>query len=175
MDTIQINHALEEWKPEFRGTFAINHIPLVYTRKSPFALVFNQDAYPGAGTHWIAIFCDVNGNLEYFDTSGSPPPDDNEKLNAIFDECKTVVYNNKRIQSFCSSVCGEYCIFYLIARLENISFEQCLNFFSASNKLQNDVFVYNFVHTHCNIIDRERILPVISPSCAVQIAKKLKN
>ncbi len=165
MDTLQINHALQEWSV-FRGTFPINHIPMVYTINPPYALVINTDAFPLEGSHWVAVFCDASGNLEYFD-SGAQPPLNHPLFN------QSLSYNTKRLQSSCTSVCGEYCILYLLCRLYGIPFINFLDFFTDAKWLQNDAIVYRLVHDNCQILPRERAFPVVSRTC-VQLSKKLK-
>jgi hypothetical protein len=172
MDTLQINHALMEWKPVFKGTFAINQIPTVYTLDPPFALVLNMDAYPSKGSHWVAMYCNNKESVEYFDSGGMPPPN-HDNLDLILNRYNNnVVYNPKRLQSSCTSVCGEYCILYLICRLHNISFTHFVDFFSERNWLKNDATVFRIVHENCNILPRLRAFPIVSSSC-LQIAEKL--
>ena len=158
MDTIQINHALRHWKPHFKGTYAINHIPLVYTLDPPYAFVINLDAFPSGGSHWVALFCDEKGQQFYFDTAGLPPP---EQLNRILDG--NVIYSSNRMQSDCSSVCGEYCILFLASHFEHLTFPQM----SRSNWLNNDLRVYKSVHEFFDIFPRKRTFPVVDEACII--------
>lgn len=169
MDTLQINHALRHWRPLFRGTYAINHLPIVYTQDPPFGLVMNLDAYPSGGTHWVAFYSSGPGKLEYFDTAGEPPPDE-EKFKLIFTQFDVVTFNHKRIQGSCSSVCGEYCVLFLSSRFESIPFPD----FSSTDFLRNDDVVYNVIHKHFDIVKRKRPFPVVDQQC-IQLSKQLSR
>ena len=170
MDTLQINHALRHWKPCFRGTFAINHLPVAQTLDPPFACVINLDEFPSGGTHWVALYSDELGRLEYFDSAGLPPPH-HDNLNRIIDS--SLSYNALRLQSSCSSVCGEYCILFLASRMEHVSFNQFIRSFSVNQWVKNDRRVYRIVHHHFDILPRNRAFPAFDEGC-VQVSKTLE-
>ena len=152
MDTHQIDHALRH-VPFFRGTFASNQLPYVYMLDPPFALVVNTAPSAEEGDHWVAYYSDDRNQLEYFDSLGKPP------LTAV--RCQ---YNVRRIQGACSSVCGEYCIYFLHSRaVKNVSLEEFINSFSEKNLEKNDKLVYRIVHHEFYILPRTRPYPAFLP------------
>lgn len=167
MDTQQINHALR-MVPSFRGTFAINQIPLTSTMNPPWALVFNTDPFPLEGQHWIALFSPPkgvgSGRIEYFDSLGQPPIH-HENLSKIFASYADVVHSTQRIQSDCSSVCGEYCVLYLYARMMGDSPKEFFDCFSSTELVRNDRVVHSVVSEHFDILPKQRHFPVIFPNC----------
>ena len=58
-----------------------------------------------------------------------------------------MIMNNKVLQSLDSSVCGEYCIYYLIHRCRGFSMQTIVNHFSKRKRI-NDSIVYEFVTRH---------------------------
>lgn len=69
-----------------------------------------EDADKGNGTHWVAFIIRPNGRCWYFDSFGLPP---RESIINFLKPCKTV-YNMKQIQNINSSICGYYCIGFLL-------------------------------------------------------------
>lgn len=166
MDTIQINHALMSRRDIpmdiFKGTFALNQIPYVYQLNTPFAFIFNNDPWPGKGNHWIAVYHD--GKVcDYFDSLGQTP------IPGPIAYSNTVCYNDKRIQSDCSSVCGEYCIAFLYYRLKGIPMSEFVSNFTP-NLVENDFRIYKSVHKHFDILPHKRSFPVMDLLC-VQVSR----
>jgi hypothetical protein len=170
MDTIQLDHALESRTdiPSgiFKGTYAINQVPLVYALDKPYAFIINTDPWPQDGTHWVALFCKPNGVIEFFDSIGNPPPA------ALWKHCgnTTVVYNARRLQHHCTSVCGEYCILFIYSRLKDVSFDEFLSCFTNVDLLKNDQKVSMIVNKYFDVLPHSRPYPAISKKC-VQISK----
>ena len=169
MNTVQINHALQSWLGSqskyppsiFKGTFALNQMPYVYTLVAPFAMIINTDPLFREGDHWIAIYCPKpNAPVEFFDTRGFPVNESyyNHVLSVLVAHFSTV-YNVYPIQSPCSTVCGEFCIAFLYFRICGVSFDDFLNMFSVVNLRYNDRWVYNFVHKHFDILKFDRPYP----------------
>ena len=104
-------------------------------------VVVNLDDSRGPGTHWIAlgIFSDT---IEFFDPLGCDflnwPNLPVGLLKFLFRSSfeKTIV-KIQRLQSSKSSVCGLYCIFYIMHR-NRYSLQSILNYFDGS-RLENDI------------------------------------
>lgn len=167
MDTLQINHALSAFRPTFRGTFARNHLPLVYTLNPPFGMVVNTDPAHLEGSHWVAWFGGGNGTVEYFDSAGLPPP-----TSVFMSDQTTVIYNSRRLQSACTSLCGEWCIYFLSRRMCGIPFEDLMTPFDERDWLKNDAMIYALIHDEFDILPKRRSISVVSPAC-VQLSKAL--
>lgn len=169
MDTIQLNHALRsrvDIPPGiYRGAFAINQVPYVYSLDKPYALIVNTAPWPLDGDHWVALFCQKNGVIEYFDSVGNPPPN---KLR--LPTPTTVVYSPQRLQHHCTSVCGEYCILFLYCRLKGVSIGEFVSCFSTTDLLRNDRKALHTVHQYFDILPHTRPYPAIDKLC-VQVSK----
>jgi hypothetical protein len=93
-------------------------------KKYPYALILNTDDSSGPGRHWIAIYAVSPSLVEFFDPAGMPP---NECQKKFLKNFKTIIKNNKQLQSFYSSVCGHYCIYFIIKRCYGETFTNIIN------------------------------------------------
>lgn len=173
MNTVQIDHALRSWlktqsripHTTFKGTFALNQLPYVYTLDPPFASIVNTEPLDQEGDHWIAVFRSKDGPIEFFDTRGFP--NDYTYTDHILSQMSLsgepqYIFNMYNIQSMCSSVCGEYCIALVYFRLLGVSFESFLKCFSTTDLVRNDKRIYAFVHNTFDILPHERVIPAFS-------------
>lgn len=105
-----------------------------------FGTVVNTDYSTGNGIHWFAIFGDFSDNkdkftIEYFNSSGEPPMDEiivwfkkvkhqwGENFNKpIEDIIVSKIQHQKDNHS-----CGPYSLYYIISRLDGISYENFRN------------------------------------------------
>ncbi len=115
----------------------------------PFSLIANLDAHTKPGTHWVAIHFDETGNTEFFDSYGRKPAN-----KFIVKYLKRYGINVKctpfKLQGALSSVCGQYCIYYLYHRLRGYTMEAILNSFSQDLEA-NDIFVTTWVNDNFDI------------------------
>ena len=155
------------FRAECSGTFAINQIPHVYMVNAPFAMIINTAPWPSRGEHWIAVYCVNNNQLEYFDSEGRPPL---TRISRMWSH--SIIYNTQRLQSYCSSVCGEYCIFYLYCRMKNVSFTSFLSYFQLKRHISNDRKVYHLVHSVFANLPHIRPFPVFNHFC-IQVSREL--
>lgn len=142
----------------FLGVFPINHIPF-QKLKPPFYMIINTDPSHKEGQHWVALFQgNENQRIEYFDSYGLPPPQ--IILTALQTTLTEIILSRKRIQSFCSSVCGEYSICFLLCRLYGMRFHNFVELFKNST-VDNDNFIINFFsHLTCSEINKDRFLSI---------------
>jgi hypothetical protein len=130
----------------FHGVFASDQLKFRVTKR-PCCMIVNTDTSNLPGSHWVAIYFDVKGDAEYFDSFGrspiSPFIDQFLKLNG-----KTLVFNNQRLQSSDSFVCGMYCIYFLFNRVRQLNI---VKQFSHINFMQNDRLVCRFMYKHFRI------------------------
>jgi hypothetical protein len=188
MNTLQIDHALRScssWQERarniFRGTFAINQVPWVYTLNAPFGLVVNTEPSSQAGDHWIALFqSEKTQPVEILDTRGYSYSKEllsarENYIHHLLDVLMIDDYQINRLplQSPCSSLCGEYCILFLYCRMMlGLSFESYLSLFSETDLYENDRFVLHFVHQHFEILNYDRETPALySKKVCYQTAK----
>jgi len=93
--------------------------------KTKIGIVFNLDKHTGSGTHWVAMFIDLDNHFGfYFDSNGDAiPPEINQLKNRIMKECKEQniplrFYSNRNMEHQKSnSECGMYSLFFIITML----------------------------------------------------------
>lgn len=115
------------------NVFPANRLPIYMS--TPVYMISNLDPDTKPGSHWVAIFIDVNGVGEYFDTFGRKP----HGYHLTFlkrNSCKWT-YSSKIIQNIFSSLCGEYCLLYLYLKLRGISLRDFEKMFTV-NTVYND-------------------------------------
>ena len=129
-------------KNRFVGVFPADKIPENITGYSlPCCFIANTDPSWMHGTHWVAVFVDRNGDIEYFDSYGRRPMSPQMKT-----FCGTIYqYNPYMIQPVFSALCGRFCIFYLVQRCQGKSFETVLHMFDFNNLIYNENLVSDFV------------------------------
>ena len=81
---------------------------------------------------------------EFFDSYGHPPEHYGFKLYEI------ETWNNRKLQSSWSQVCGQYCIFYLYHKSRGYSMSKIVNLFTGNTRL-NDRKVACYVKKHFNV------------------------
>lgn len=138
MDTAEVYSYLRYLPVNSFGVYASDCLPLKITPSSAF--VVNTDPHTSAGTHWVAFFLDLHGNLEYFDSYGRPPtvPD---HIQFIRRNSCCYRYNTMPLQSEYSLVCGHYCLTFLYLRSLGFQMKDFTSIFS-ENVNKNDALVY---------------------------------
>ncbi len=140
MNTEEIRCTLEadsNTAPLFLGVFSADQLPNIEYR--PSAFVANTDPSTSPGEHWVAFFIDKE--TEYFDSYGLPPfPVFENYLSRL----GKYIFNDVTLQDFDTTVCGQYCIFFLHYRCQGYTMDQIVGFLQKlPNK--NDVIVRDFV------------------------------
>ena len=133
--------------PHFLGTICDNDLHKIDPKFQGFVIV-NLDHAQGPGTHWISlgIFEDT---VEFFDPLGCDflnwPNLPIGLLTFLFETSfKKTIVRIQRLQSSKSSVCGLYCMFYIINR-SGYSLQTILNYFDGSRK-ENDRKLVKYFH-----------------------------
>jgi hypothetical protein len=110
-----------------------------------FGVVFNTDYSSGTGQHWFAVFGDFSKEpftLEYFNSSGDDPLPEitawlkktKHALNKQLNKTVNDVVVTKLINQEDRHSCGSYSIFYIISRLEGVSYK-----YFNKNKIGDDL------------------------------------
>lgn len=110
MNTVELLRVLPRTNARDGGVYPVDEIPWSWTR--PYALIINTDEHTKPGKHWVAVHLDAAGNGTYFDSYGIPPQDP-RIVRRLARNSKQFYWNEKRLQSFSSSVCGQYCVVFL--------------------------------------------------------------
>lgn len=132
--SVDLIHALSK-TPNFLDVFASDTLPLKI-RKFPVSLIVNLDKQSQKGSHWVAIFIDGARTGYYFDSYGLPPflPSIRRFLSY---NCRKWTYGRRQLQSIDSSVCGQYCVLYLIHRNKKKSTKAFLKAFTRNSNLND--------------------------------------
>ena len=139
--------------PLFRGVYPINRLPLICEG----LYVVNTAPHTHPGLHWIALFV-KDGTMEYFDSYGGDPPPTLRR----WGKKRGWVSNPIPLQSPLTSVCGQYCLYYLFHRARGIDMTTLLMDFGADVD-DNDKLVYDFEEDrydlkHLTMVDTENVI-----------------
>ena len=144
MNTLQLKQIIENdkyAKVYFCGVIPIDYLPKEKLNKT-CSFIVNTDDSTNIGQHWIAIFCPIIGNIEYFDPIGQKPINE-EIFDFIKLNEKNYIFNSQRLQSAYSQNCGLFCIFYILLRSRNMSMMKIIQFFNKQYLHLNDIFIEN--------------------------------
>ena len=134
-------------KPSFRGVYAIDEIKSIKSLSYPSSFVINLDPSYKPGSHWVAVYFDKNGVGEYFDSFAHYPL--HEVVHFLCSHAKGWQYNRMQVQELSTMTCGQFVVFYIYQKSQGLTLEVILRkYFSAHNKLRNDLLVRNFVKLH---------------------------
>ena len=97
------------------------------------------------GTLWVAFYFPSREKGEFFDSYGNPPE------HYGFKSYNIETWNQHKLQSSWSNVCGHYCIFYLYHKSRGYSMSKIVNLFT-NNTNKNDCSVACYVKEHFNIV-----------------------
>ena len=118
------------------GVYARDEVPKEI-RTFPTGYIVNTDKSDGLGKHWVAFYGESKEEKEFFDSYGHSPSHFSFEANT---------YNDKRLQSNTSRVCGQYCLYYLLNRCRGVTMESLLRPFGNDLKA-NDNYVYEYIQT----------------------------
>lgn len=144
----------------FLGVFASNLIPLS-SLKYPCSLIVNTKPITHTGEHWITIIKDENNKGYYFDSFGMSPANFPE-ASEVLEFCKSWDFNDMQLQSLLTTVCGQYCTFFLLHIARGFTPDQIITAINDSgDTAANDAFVFNYVRDRygsMNDIDEVKIV-----------------
>ena len=156
MNTFQLAQVLTKdplTKESFAGVYACNQLSSIQINEYPKSFVVNTDPMELPGTHWIAIYFNEQMKGEFFDSYGKHPIHYNKYFLDFMNRTGVQWEHNKiQLQSAFSSVCGQYCIYFLYHRCRKRSMSSIVNSF-VNDKLRNDQLVYDFVRGKYRQID----------------------
>ena len=99
--------------------------------KSKIGVIFNLDKHTQPGSHWVALFVDMNKQeIYYFDSYADKPPTEIEKLVERIQKessgfgLKYKFIENKRRHQWSNSECGMYCLYFIITLLKGSKFNK---------------------------------------------------
>jgi len=135
---IILSQVLSHTRTNFLGVFALDQIPSTFTQY-PCAYVANTDPSSHKGQHWVAFYHDSPTHLEFFDSYGQPPQTYSFPFPSNLSSLK---YNSYPFQSLTSSVCGQYCIFFVYHRSHNTSLASIIQLLRSSSNPDHLVHLF---------------------------------
>jgi len=94
-------------------------------------VIFNLDKHTQSGSHWVAMYCDVNGGfIGYWDSYGmKPSPEVVVLMDRLKKQAKELGHNleikiNKIRHQYKNSECGVYCIYFITSLLDGKNFDE---------------------------------------------------
>ena len=140
------------------GVFPADHLP-EEVPYYPCGFIANTDVSSKPGQHWIAFFLPQNRIVECFDSYGQYPGKYNSHFQRwVAKHTHRLTWNQRRIQSDVSNVCGLYCLHYLYQRLTGHTMTDIVRFFSTSHLEANDQFIYDFfLHAYSSCVQNTSV------------------
>ena len=130
----------------FAGVVSQDQLSLLQPSRPSFYIV-NTDTEGGPGLHWTSIFVTKDNCCEFFYSLAKPPGQYSDNfVDFLIENGPNYLMSTKQIQSFDSTACGQFCIFYAVHRCLAYSFEEIIDMFSATDLLSNDIKVRKFVN-----------------------------
>ena len=145
MNSTQINQLLNSHlttRRVFVGVYPSDFLPTRVSHERPCAYIINLDPHYLPGSHWICYyFPKVEQLPEYFDSYGGTPNPDIESFlgNGPYGQSTVAV------QNLFSTVCGQYCIYYIWKRIHDYSMDNILDELRRKTPRVADSFVNAYV------------------------------
>jgi len=144
LDLLKILHTYDLFQDTFIGVYPIDKLPKIIN--GTFSIIINTDPHYKNGQHWLAIIKLEKGKCVYFDSYGKKPTN-NLIVNFIDKNCNNnIIYNNQKLQSLYSNVCGYYCIIFLTFIKSGLTLNDFLIIFD-KNTNYNDLLIEELFKT----------------------------
>lgn len=103
-------------------------------------IILNTDCNCHSGSHWVALHKIGKKNYEFFDSFGKSITD-YPCLKHLNSEYKFATVNI-RLQNWLTNVCGQYALFFLMARKNKYTVNEIYKIFKGKPTIKNDVVIY---------------------------------
>ena len=152
MDTGEVESILKEnatTRGTFTGVYALNELPTASDRefhqRDRWFLICNCCPSTRIGEHWIAMFYERGGDVEFFDSFGLPPSAYDARVMKFLNStaAEDVMYNSVPLQAIDSDACGHYCIVYGVGRSRGDTFDKIVNELSTLTRDNMIKFIVN--------------------------------
>lgn len=130
-----------EMRIPFAGVYALDTLPIKPEERRPLAYIVNTAPSYTRGEHWICMYFPVNDFPEFFDSYAfSPHPEFVAFMGGHYRK------SNTWLQGFLSTVCGQYCIFYIYMRyILGMNVNDILAFLHGKGRFRADEYVNRFI------------------------------
>lgn len=130
-------------RPSFIGVFAADQISKIKsTKKYPHCFIINTDPLQRIGRHWQCCWVQSPSHAEFFCSLGQTPTAELAKYLAQFKTLKT--NEDQQIQADTADTCGFYCLYFLLSKAQDLSYEHILETLRKTGPL-SDLLIKHFV------------------------------
>ena len=123
-----------ENESRFNGVYSRDNLP---NKIKDGAYVINLDEYSDIGTHWVALWRNIN-SVTYFDSFGLKHIPKEIKTFIKYKNVKTNIF---RIQAYDSIMCGYFCIVFINFIFKGKTLTEFTNLFSPYDFKKN-IYVF---------------------------------
>ena len=109
-----------------------------------FSMILNLDKHNESGSHWVAIYCNLNPKVEnygiyYYDSVASKPNKDvtdfMKKIKAQTNDPRFELVYNKIQKQFQNTECGMFSIIFLTQCLKNVPFKYICKYMRTDDEI----------------------------------------
>lgn len=127
------------------GILAADELPK-QLQSFPVTFKVNTDKRVDPRRHCVVFYISSRTNGEFFNRYGSSPSYYSNAFQFVFNRNGLkMTYNQRRLQGYDSSMCGQYCVYYLRQRCRAMEMKFVVEPFT-QNYANNDQFVYSYVN-----------------------------
>ena len=154
MNTSQLRNFLSRrinpTKCLFLGVFSRDTIPSSSDiTHYPCCFISNNELSTSKGRHWVVFYLPSPTHIDFFDSFGRHYRYYGfDKLFQLYPLLISVSSSSIRLQSSHSTVCGCYCLYFILQRSFGLAFDQIIISFSPHNYEWNDSQVSKFGKKH---------------------------
>ena len=139
MQASEIDRILHSFE-NFGGIFPADKLP--ECKKGKFYII-NSAPSSDSGKHWLAVY--IATVPEFFDSLGHSPGFYHINFeDLLVEQGPTYMYNSRRLQNYGSSVCGQFCIYYILSRIQGNTMDDIVSRFDSHNLRNNDISIVKF-------------------------------
>ena len=153
----------------FRGVFAADQIPDSLD-PLPAGCIINTDPQNLPGHHWVALYQTTPDVLETFDSYGKDLHFYSSEHFSQLAKRHRIISQMHQLQSPTTTVCGQYCMFFLLRRASMEPYSHIIHLFT-DNKSSNDSMVCQYVNHHFDLQTEVQDLEFL----ASQMAKTIED
>ena len=140
----------------FHGVYPIDCLPRVLS--FPAAIIANTHPSEKSGEHWVAFYFSSKAKGDFFDSYGHAPktldPAFRRWMQRVTSQKAKLQYNQRRVQGPWSSVCGHYCLYFLLLKARGVTSEDIIQSLGPE-PLYSDFVVKHFIDCNFSAISGE--------------------
>ena len=130
----------------FGGVLPRDKLPKKILKDFPVSFIVNTDTGRGPGKHWVAFYLENRHYGEFFDSYGYRPEHLAKEFGTFLSKnVENWEHNRRKLQGDFSTVCGQYCLFFLHRRCRGYDVREIAEMFRKDTDA-NDLMVNRFVN-----------------------------